>query len=109
MSDQADRVARAAAQRLAPKYGPTLAEDVEVILQTDNGDRQPGQYFDPISIASLVVSVASLGWTICKDLRKKTEKPAAEVVARRLRLEIPASKDRDQIIDVVVDEIVKEE
>jgi hypothetical protein len=104
--------ARTAARRLAPKYGPRLEYDVEAVLYTRNANRQPDQYLDPISLGSLIVSVATLAWTVYKDLRKTTPQPAREVIARRVRVELPTTTepqpaDREQIIDIVVDEIIK--
>lgn len=34
---------------------------------------------DPVALASLIVGVASLAWTIYADLRKHAAEPAAEV------------------------------
>ena len=39
--------------------------------------RQP--YMDPVALASLIVGVASLAWTVYTDLRKRTVKPTAEI------------------------------
>jgi hypothetical protein len=105
------QTARAAAQRLGGEYGAALVEDVEAILHSGEVERRPDQYIDPItiSIASLVVSVASLGWTLYKDLRKKTPKPAAEVLAREIRIQLHATSDQARVIEVVVEEITKRE
>jgi hypothetical protein len=103
------RVARAAAGRLAGEFGAELGEDVEVILRTGEFDRRSGQYFDPISLASLVVSVSSFAWTVYWNLRQKGSKPKAEVVARRVRVELPVAAEHDKIIEVVVEEILKED
>jgi hypothetical protein len=106
-----ERAARAAAQRLAAGHQPGLDAEVEAALHARGAQQRPEQYFDPISLGSLIVSVATLAWTVYKDLRNKTAKPAPAVVERRVRIELPASDpaqaaERDQVIEVVVDEIV---
>ena len=115
MSDDAAVVARAAAARLAEAAGmPDLPAAVEARIQA-GGSGRPDQYIDPataIALASLVVSAAGLAWTIHRDLRKETPKPAPEVVARRLRLELeppPETTDaeRDRVITVVVEEVLR--
>lgn len=62
-----------------------------------------------MAIGGLVVSVATLAWTVVNDLRTKMTKPSSEVVARRVRLKIETPDgvtptQRDRIIDVVVHE-----
>jgi hypothetical protein len=107
------QAARAAAQRLAAEHGPGLEAQVEVALHAGGADRQPEQYFDPVSLGSLIVSVAALSWTVYKDLRGKTPKPVRHAVARRVQVELPASNqtpaaERDRVIEVVVEEIIKD-
>jgi hypothetical protein len=68
---------------------------------------------NPTPRGKLIVSVATLAWTVYRDLRKKTLKPAREVVERRVRVELPPSNqvkaaERDRIIEIVVDEIIKD-
>src|SRR5262249_4238566 len=112
MGDPISTSARAAAERLAPEYGPELAADVEAALQTRGFQQRPERYFDPVSLGSLIVSIATLAWTIYTDLKKKTPTPAPDVVARTVRVELrkrgdtgPAS--REKVTDVVVTEIMK--
>ena len=50
---------------------------------------------DPIALAALIVSVAQFAWTVYADLRKRTAKPAPQVVARRVRVEL-AETDGDR-------------
>lgn len=112
MSQTADPVAgiaRAAAHRLAADHGPSLSADVEVALQTRGGTEPPDRYLDPISLGALVVSIASLAWTVYTDLKTKTPNPPTEVVARTVRVQLRDSVNvdptaRDRIIDVVVGE-----
>jgi hypothetical protein len=105
------RGARAAAQRLAPGPGGSLTADVEAALHSQNAGH-PEQYLDPISLGALIVSTASLAWTIYTDLKTKTQRPAPQVIARRVRIELAdrapiEPTERDRIIDVVVAETIQ--
>jgi hypothetical protein len=110
MTDPIASVARAAAQRLEAEAPPGLAIQVEAALAARESPSAPSQYVDPVSLAILIVSIASLAWTVYGDLRKRTAKPAAEVVARTVRVTL---RDRgedaapDHIIDVVVTEAIR--
>ena len=86
--------------------------DVERELRSREGGRPPDQYLEPVSLASLILSVASLAWNVFQDLKKKTPSPAPAVVARAVRVQVRVSSDlapseRDCIIDVVVEETIK--
>ena len=112
MTDPITAGARAAAQRLAPQYGPGLAADVEAALHTRDLEQRPERYFDPITLAALIVSIATLAWTIYTDLKTKTPSPAPDVVARTVRVELRKRGNADlaspeQITDVVVTEVIK--
>jgi len=108
VTDPVEAVARAAAERMAPEYGPRLKTDVEAALYARESQRGPEQYIDPVALGSLIVSIATLAWTIYSDLRKKTPDPAPEVAARTLRVELRRHTDGtpDKITEVVVAEIV---
>lgn len=85
---------------------------MEAALHIRGTDQRPERYADPISLASLIVSIATLAWTVYNDLRTKTPQPSREVVARtmRVRLNDAAGLDpaqRDRVIDVVVEETVQ--
>jgi hypothetical protein len=82
MSDPVAIVARTAAQQLEAEGGPGLLAEVEAVLATRESPSTPPQYIDPVALASLIVAIASLAWTVYTDLRKRTAKPSAEVVAR---------------------------
>jgi hypothetical protein len=112
MTDPISTGARAAAERLTTVYGPGLATDVEAALRTQGLEQRPEQYFDPVSLGGLIVSIATLVWTIYIDLKKKTPNPAPDVVARTVRVQLrnrdnigPASLH--QVIDIVVTEVIK--
>ncbi len=105
------RGARAAAQRLAEGPGGSLTADVEASLHSQNAGH-PEQYLDPISLGALIVSSASLAWTIYTDLKTKTSRPSPQVIARRVRIELAdrapiKPTERDRIIDVVVAETIQ--
>lgn len=107
------RAARAAARRLAGELDPGLRTQVEAALQARDGDARPQQYFDPVAVGSLIVAVAGLAWTVYRDLREKTPKPAATVIARQVELELPAdgpipAAQRARVIEVVVEEILED-
>jgi hypothetical protein len=112
MSDPVDTGARRAAERLAVELDPRLVMDVEAALHAKRGRRPPERYLDPMSLGGLVVSVASLVWTVYRDLMKHTSAPTPEVVARRVRVEarIPSEltpTQGDRIIEVAVEETIK--
>jgi len=61
-------------------------------------------------MASLIVAIASLAWTVYTDLKKRTAKPSAEVVARTVRVtrrEQGQADGQDHIIEVVVTEALR--
>ncbi|MGH3940601.1 MAG: hypothetical protein ACRDTG_18590 [Pseudonocardiaceae bacterium] len=112
MADPIEHCARAAAQRLAAHYGPALPADVEAALHTRGSTSRPEQYLDPISLAGLIVSVATLAWTVYTDLRTKTPEPSPDALTRTIRVQMWDSTEldpaqRDRIIDIVVEETVQ--
>jgi len=105
------RGARAAAQCLVAGPGGRLTADVEAALHSQNPGH-PEQYLDPISLGALIVSAASLAWTIYTDLKTRTSRPSPQVIARRVRIELAdrvpiEPTERDRIIDVVVAETIQ--
>ena len=110
MSDPIAIVARAAAQRLEVEASPGLVTDVEAVLATRQAPSEPRQYVDPTALASLIVSIAGLAWTVSTDLKKRTAKPSAEVIARTVRVTLQDQGQPtapDHIIDVVVAETIR--
>jgi hypothetical protein len=103
--------ARAAAERLDSEFGPGLVSEVEsVLLGAESG--QPDRYIDPISLASLIVSIANLTWNIYSDRRTKTPHPADKDIVRVVRTELrsPGTAGpvpQDKIIEVVVTEVTR--
>jgi hypothetical protein len=107
------RVARAAARELAADHGPEVSAQVEAALHAWRTDQRPTQFFDLVSLGSLIVSTAALSWTVYKDLRAKSAKPTQGAVAVEVRVELPPSDhvsqdDRDRVIEVVTTETVRD-
>ncbi|MFE1477596.1 hypothetical protein ACFW6N_27580 [Streptomyces cyaneofuscatus] len=117
MSDPIEQGARAAAQRLTTPAYANLAHEVEVALHSRGADRRPGQYTDPVGLAGLIVSIATLAWTVYNDIRSRNSAaPAPDTVVRRVRLELDqadtpapplAPADRDRIIAATVEETLR--
>jgi hypothetical protein len=115
MSDPISDSARAAAERLSSELGDQVVADVETALHTRGLEQgPPDQYFDPITLGGLIVSIATLGWKVYTDLKAKTPKPAPEVIERTVRVKvqsenrdnIPAAQ-LDRIVEVVISETVR--
>jgi hypothetical protein len=111
VTDPVEPIARAAAARLAADLGPALRVDVEAALSCRQSAQPPEQYLDPVSLGSLVVSAATLAWTVYTDLRSKSQPPSREVLARTVRIELDEdafdARTRDRLIQVVVEETVR--
>ncbi|MFJ7219388.1 hypothetical protein [Amycolatopsis sp. NPDC098790] len=107
-----ERAAHAAARRIA-SGGQRLEADVAAALYARDARPTPDQYFDPVTLGSLIVSIATLSWTVYKDIRAKALEPKHDTVTRRVRIELPPSEqisptDQERILDIVVEEILKE-
>ena len=114
MLASSDDLARRAAQRLSGDLGRNLPATVEAQLQGDGA--VPGRY-DPatlIALATLVLNVAKFAWDIYRDHKKDAKAlPSQDAIARRIRLELNVDENvpleqRDKIIAVVVDEVMKD-
>lgn len=109
MNDPIGVAARAAAQQLQAEAVPGLVAEVEAVLATRESPSAPPQYVDPVALASLIVAIASLAWTVYNDLRKRTAKPAAEVVARTVRVtrqDLGQAAAPDHVVEVIVTETI---
>ncbi len=112
MTDPVDHAARAAARALAPDHGPQLEAQVEAALATRGADQRANRFLDPISLAGLIVAVATLGWTIYNDQRERGSKPEPETIARQIRITLREQDtalppDADRITEIVATEIIR--
>ena len=92
MTDPAADAARSAAAILAPDLGPKLPAEVEAALAARGTPQRPDQYFNPVSLASLIVAIATLAWTIYNDQRTRTPDPPPDSIARQVRITL---RDQD--------------
>ena len=108
------QIACAAAARLAAIDGdPRLETDVS--RQLDDAAATVPQDYELVSlaIASVVISAATLAWTIYRDLRNDRKDINPDDIARRVRVQIAdqhpdlPTHDRNRIIDIVIEEIDK--
>src|SRR5690348_6905661 len=88
MTDPAADAARSAAAILALDLGPNLPAEVEAALAARDTQHRPDRYLDPVSLASLIVAIASLAWTIYSDQRKRSHAadPQSSTIARQVRI-----------------------
>ena len=115
MTDTVADAARSAALILAPDLGRNLPVEVEAALAARGGDPRPDRFLDPVSLGGLIVSVATLAWTIYNDRRNRTEgeKPEAGSIARQVRITLreqdttlPPGAER--VTEVVATEIIRQ-
>jgi hypothetical protein len=121
MIDPAADAARSAAAVLAPDLGRNLPVEVEAALAARGGDQRPERYLDLVSLGSLIVSAATLAWTVYNDLRSRAQgqeskpelEPQAEFIARQVRITLreqdtvlPPGTER--ITEVVASEIIRQ-
>jgi hypothetical protein len=73
----------------------------------------PDRYVDPVSLAGLIVAIATLAWTIYNDQRHHTPDPPPEIIARQVRITLreqdtvlPPGTDR--ITEIVATEITRQ-
>jgi hypothetical protein len=113
MTDPSADAARAAAAILARDHGPGLPAEVEAALAVRDTAKHPDRYLDPVSLASLIVSAASLAWTIYNDrLAHSHEPPPPESIARQVRItlrdrDLSLSPGTDRITEIVATEITR--
>jgi len=113
MTDPAADAARTAAAILAPDLGPSLPAEVEAALAARDTSQSPDRYLDPVSLASLIVAIATLAWTIYNDQRDRHHAdPPADSIARQVRITLrdqdtalPPGTDR--ITEIVATEITR--
>ena len=88
-----EQIAKLAAEALAPKIDPNLAAWTAELVAEEHKGNAPEKFCDPnlvIAAASLLVTAASVAWTIYRDIKK--DKPDVEVseqfVARRVSIKL---------------------
>jgi hypothetical protein len=81
-------IARRAADRLENDIDKGLRQDVEHELAKDPLEQRPERVFEPVSFAALIVSLASFGWTVYRDLKKDREAAKAGRSATEARLAV---------------------
>lgn len=115
MTDFVANAARSAAVMLVPDLGQHLPVEVEAALAARGGDHRPDRYLDVVSLGSLIVSAATLAWTVYNDLRNRAhgQEPQADSVARQVRITLreqdtalPPATER--ITEVVATEIIRQ-
>jgi hypothetical protein len=113
MSDPVGNAARSAAAILAPDLGPNLPTEVEAALAARDTQQRPDRYLDPVSLASLIVAIAALAWTIYNDQRTRTPDPPPSSVARQVRITLrdqdtPLPPGTERITEVVATEVIRQ-
>jgi hypothetical protein len=100
--------ARAAARQFVAQYGVRVEAEVEAALHSEGeGEAKlPGQYADPIAVASLIVAIATFLYPIYSDWKKQHGgKPAKDDLARKGRVEWrrehELTKDGEKIIEIL--------
>lgn len=112
MTDPVGDAARSAAAILAADLGPGLPAEVEAALAARDTGQRPDRYLDPVSLASLIVAIATLAWTIYNDQRHHTPDPPTDTIARQVRITL---RDQDtalppgteRITEIVATEITR--
>jgi hypothetical protein len=115
MTDPVADAARSAATILVPDLGQNLPTEVEAALAARSGDQRPDRYLDVVSLGSLIVSVATLAWTIYNDQRglAYSQEPPADSIARQVRItlrdqDMSLPPGTDRITEVVAIEILRQ-
>ncbi|WP_422769980.1 tetratricopeptide repeat protein [Plantactinospora sp. WMMC1484] len=111
MADPIDQIARAAAQQLSAEYGQDLVSEVEAALSAQE-NRDTDRYLEPMDVANLVVSIASLVWSVYLGLRQDKARPSSEVVARTVRVRLDETLMvettlRDRLVEISVDQAAR--
>jgi hypothetical protein len=112
MTDPVQDAARAAGRQLSRQYGSNLTDEIETALQERDFAAVPGQYPDPVSLGSLIVSIATLAWTVYSNLRTKHSDPTSDTVIHAVRVQLNEKHSLDttqhqEIITITVQETLK--
>jgi hypothetical protein len=112
MTDPAAEAARAAAAVLVSQFGPGLPTEVEAALAARSTQHRPSRYVDPVSLAGLIVAIATLAWTIYNDQRSRTPSPPPENIARQVRITLREQdtalpEGTERITEIIATEITR--
>lgn len=112
MTNPVARAARAAAAILALDHSPSLPVEVEAVLAARDSHQRPDRFIDPVSLGSLIVSIATLAWTIYKDQRAETPDPQPDAIAHGVQdtlsqqgVTLPSGTEK--ITEIIVHEITR--
>jgi hypothetical protein len=113
MTDPVGDAALSAAAILATDLGPSLPAEVEAALAARGTQQRPDRYLDPVSLASLIVSIATLAWTIYNDQRAHTPDPPPSTIAREIRITLRdqnliLSSGTERITEIVATKITRQ-
>ena len=95
MTDPAADAARSAAAILAADLGPGLPTEVEAALAARGAGQRSDRFLDPVSLAGLIVAIATLAWTIYNDRRQQAPGPPPDWIARQVRITL---RDQDTVL-----------
>ena len=108
--DPVDEIARAAAERLGPDFGPLTVAEVEAALYARHGPRVAEKY-DPVSVGILIVAIVTLAWTVYSDHRQEKPDAPREETERTIRTKISrefeATPTGARITEEVIMQIIK--
>lgn len=88
---------RATAGKLAEVYGPEMALEVETVLAERRDGARPDQYLDPVSLGGLIVSIATLAWTVYSDCRKERQQVDAGTLSRAVHERLGGTTQSDAV------------
>ncbi|MFE5679761.1 hypothetical protein ACFQ7B_37185 [Streptomyces erythrochromogenes] len=108
-AEAVQRAALAAVERVGGS--DRMRTDVLARLHSPSGSTQ--SYPDIVALASLIATVATSGWVVVQDLRKRKADLRRDVLTRRIRIELDgdgtaSAAERDAVIEAVVEQIVRE-
>jgi hypothetical protein len=112
MTDLAADAARSAAAILAPDLGLGLPAQVEAALAAADTRHRPDRYLDLVSLASLIVAIATLAWTIYQDKHEHKPDLQPDYIARQVRITLcdqdtALPPGTEHITEVVATEIIR--
>jgi hypothetical protein len=110
MTTRQEQLARRVAARLDGGAAGGVTAGVERCLH--EGESTSAHTYQPVTIAlaGSVVSVATLAWNIYRDLQRVTPRPAPQVSASKIRLELAHSAgdehpELDRVIAITLEEL----